>query len=197
MNTENIDTTPFIKNKVSFMLRGMFLSVAGFSITLLSLLNPEIKMMSYSGWLPVISFTLLITGILEILDSFIAKKTPLALVYSNFAIVDLVTGGIILFELHNSPQRLLLLITGYLFIKGSFRITAALQTKILNYQRIIVTGIISLILGLILWFWVSESLAVILMPTFIAIDVLIRGISLMVFSFSLGKLKNNTQEQES
>ncbi len=185
-----ISTTvePFIQHRTLLLVRGLFLSIVGFCVFFLSILSPELKIMSSPSWLPVIALVLITTGILESIDSLVARQTTLFLIYANLAIVDLVTGIIILFELHNDPKSLVILTTAFLFIKGLFRITAAVHTKPPNYKTLIFTGVITLILGLVLWQAVPDNNVVALISICIAIDLTIRGIALVYFSLWLRKL---------
>ena len=179
---------PFIQHRTLLLARGLFLSIVGFCVLILSILSPELKIMSSPSWLPVIALMLITTGILESVDSLVARQTTLFLIYANLAIVDLVTGIIILFELHNDPKSLVILTTAFLFIKGLFRITAATHTKPPNYKTLIFTGVITLILGLVLWQAVPDNNVVALISICIAIDLTIRGIALVYFSLWLRKL---------
>ncbi|HFD13143.1 MAG TPA: hypothetical protein ENJ32_11855 [Crenotrichaceae bacterium] len=186
---------PFIQHRNLLFVRGLFLSVVGFCVFVLSVINPELTIMSSPNWLPVIAFTLIVTGILESIDSIVARKTTLFLIYTNLAIVDLVTGIIILFELYTHPKSLVLLTTAFLFIKGLFRIVAALNTRQPNYKALIITGVISLILGLVLWQGVPENHAVTFISICIAIDLTIRGIALLSFSLWLRTLNKSSVNQ--
>jgi uncharacterized membrane protein HdeD (DUF308 family) len=184
----NTRVQPFIRHRILFLVRGLLLSIFGFSVFILSIANPEFRIMSTTGWLPVIAFVLILSGILESVDSYAARESPIFLIYTNLAIVDLVTGIIILFELHNNPQRLVLLATSFLFIKGSFRIFAALHTRPPNFKGLILTGFFSLLLGVIHWRGMPANGIVAFMSTCLALELTIRGIVLVSFSLWLRKL---------
>lgn len=193
MNETNIDMASFIKHRFLFMLKGIFLASVGLTLAVLCVINQEPRIMTHSSWLPIIALILLVTGVFETINAFVAKKTPIALLYSSLAIVDIVVGIIILFELHNNTQNLVLVAVAYLFIKGFFRISAALQTKMLKYGRIVITGTISVILAYLLWFFVPDSRVLVFIPTFIAIDIMMRGCSLMILAHSLSNLHKEQQ----
>lgn len=180
---------PFISHRILFLVRGLLLSMIGFGVFILSLVNPEFRIMSNSGWLPVIALVLITSGILESVDSYAARQSTIFLIYIHLAIVDLVTGFIILFELHTNPESLVLLATSFLFIKGLYRIFAALHAQPPNFKGLILTGLISLLLGMILWRAMPENGIVAFMSTCLAIELTIRGVALVYFSLWLQKLR--------
>lgn len=181
----NINIKSFVSHRYLFMLRGLFLAVIGAVLCVLCLVNQEPRMMTQSSWLPVIAFLLLLTGGLEIVDALVDRKNPISLIYLSLAIVDLVIGCILLFETNDSIEHIVLLGVAYLLMRGAFRIMAALQVMIFKAGRIVVTGMISIALGIVLWFFIPEQYLVVSMSLFISIDIMIRGLSLMALSYWL------------
>lgn len=188
MNEINPKLEPFIQHRALFLVRGFLLSAIGFCVLVLSIINPNFRIMSTIGWLPVIAFSLIATGVLESIDAYVARKSTVFLVYSHLAILDLVTGIVILFELHNNPKNLALLTTVYLCINGLFRIVAALNMNLPNNKSLILTGFVPFILGLILWQGVPEDTVVAFISSAIALDITMRGFVLVWVSFWFQKL---------
>ena len=102
----------------------------------------------------------------------------------QIGVLDTVVGLIILTELNKSEDKLLLLVSAYLLIKGIFRILAAYSVHFSHFNIATLGGLISVILGMLLWQeWLGKSMWFICFC--LSIDIMTRGWALTWFGIWL------------
>ncbi|MGY6274482.1 hypothetical protein [Methylomonas sp. MgM2] len=179
------DFDHFLSQRNTLLVRGLVLSVAGVILTALSILVPDVRIMyQSSSWLPVVSLVILGTGIMAYLDAYLWRHTKEF--YANLQIgsFDTVFGLIILTELNKSADKLLLLVSAYLLIKGIFRILAAHRVHFSHFSVATFGGLISVIMGLLLWQeWLGSSMWFI--SFCLSVDIMTRGWALTWFGIWL------------
>ena len=129
------------------------------------------------GWL------LIIGGVMEVVHAFWHKR------WAGF-FLDLLTGVLYVvagWMMVNNPQEsallLTLLIAMFLVFEGVFRIVAALAVRYPHWGSVLVNGVISLVLGMLIWRrWPVSGLWVI--GLFVGIEMLLNGWSLVMLSMT-------------
>ena len=129
------------------------------------------------GWL------LIIGGVMEVVHAFWHKR------WAGF-FLDLLTGVLYVvagWMMVNNPQEsallLTLLIAMFLVFEGVFRIVAALAVRYPHWGAVLLNGVISLVLGMLIWRrWPVSGLWVI--GLFVGIEMLLNGWSLVRLSMT-------------
>ncbi len=170
-----------------YSIRGVLMIIIGVIITTLCLIAPNVSIFGERfSWLPLVGTVILILGILRCVDGVIAKTTQGFLLNVQGGILDSVTGFLILFSISGKPETLNLLIVAYMVTQGIFRNVLLSVAHIPNPVSSRVTGIISIVLGILIWIgWPFST------PWFFAfslsIDVSFRGWALIMLASSLRK----------
>jgi len=138
---------------ISVMLIGAFMTLA-------SIIKPDIVILSASGfsWLPISGMLIMSLGILACLDALLAKKQRDVLQNLQVGVLDTIVGLFIIFGVSVHPERLNILISAFLIVRGTVRITLTHALKLPNSLVTSLCGIISVILGICLWLeWPSNA----------------------------------------
>ncbi|MGR8931015.1 MAG: hypothetical protein ACU836_10265 [Gammaproteobacteria bacterium] len=175
----------FLSQRNTLFVRGLVLSVAGILLTTLSVLVPDVRIMyQYSSWLPIASLVIFATGILACMDALIWRSTKEFYANLQVGVFDTVIGLILLTELNKSPEKLVLLVSAYLLIKGIFRMLAAYSLRFSHFSVATFGGLISVIMGVVLWQdWLGKSMW--FMSFCLSIDIMTRGWALTWFGIWL------------
>ncbi|WP_404358478.1 DUF308 domain-containing protein [Methylotuvimicrobium sp. KM1] len=186
----------FLNQRNTLLVRGLALSIAGILLTVLSALAPGVRIMNQnSSWLPIVSIVILVTGFMACYDTFLQRQTKEFYVNLQIGVLDTVFGLIILTELNKSSDKLILLAAAYLLIKGIFRIFAAYSVRFSHFTAATLGGLISVIMGLILWQeWFGASMWFI--SFCLSVDIMTRGWALTRFGIWLKtQYKLNKQDE--
>lgn len=135
------------------MLRGILTMVAGVSLAFAAIFNPDASILNAwdFSWLPAGGLFVLAIGLLECLDGALAKQSRDFILHWQNGILDAVVGGLIVLGISGHPERLSLLIAGYLFARGFFRLVLAQATGIRRKLPSLVGGGLSIGLGSLVW----------------------------------------------
>lgn len=171
------------------------MTIAGFILTLMSAINPNVQIMSQpSSWLPFVAIVVLITGALGCLDAYISRHSKEFYVNLQIACMDTVVGLFLLTELNKSADKLILLAAAYLLIKGLFRFFAAVSVGFSNAESATLGGLLSIVLGVLLWQeWPFSSMWFICFC--LSIDIMTRGWALVMFGVWLRTLHRDSQQE--
>ncbi len=182
-SSQNIDY--FLPQRNSLLIRGLLLTVAGTLLIVFSIIAPDVKIMSQSSsWLPVVALVILSTGLLACVDAYILRHSKEFFVNLQIAVLDTVIGIFLLAELNKSIEKIILLVSAYLIIKGIFRIFAAIRVSFLHANAAIVGGMLSVVLGVLLWQeWPFTSMWYICLC--LSVDIMTRGWALIRFALWL------------
>ncbi|MCK4842557.1 MAG: hypothetical protein KAT04_11865 [Methylococcales bacterium] len=177
----------FTSRPMWYTLRGAAMILIGGGIAGLCLLAPKVYMLGESfSWIPVIGFVVLIVGIFRCIDALATETAQGFLVNMQGGILDIVVGVLVLFSISGEPAQLHLLVVGYLISQGIYRNVLLSVAKIPNQMSNRITGVISIILGMLIWIdWPTSA------PWFLAlslsVDVSFRGWALIILASSLKK----------
>ncbi|MGR9053054.1 MAG: hypothetical protein ACU84J_10435 [Gammaproteobacteria bacterium] len=175
----------FLPQRNSLLLRGLLLSITGTILTLFSVIKPDVQIMSQtSSWLPLVAMVILATGIMASLDAYASRNSKDFFINLQIAVLDTVSGILFLTELNKSEEKFILLASAYLLIKGVFRFFAAIKVGFPHAKTAIFGGLLSTLLGLLLWQeWISSSMWFICFC--LSADITMRGWALTRFGFWL------------
>lgn len=159
---------------------GIALIVIG-AIAVVDSVAVSIASMIVFGWI------LLVAGVIQAVQSYRHRKSGHFLLHVVTAVFSFIVGLILL---RNSLAGLLvvtLLLAAYFIVTGIFRIVAALTVRIHGCRWTLLDGIISLILGVLVWVhWPEAALWII--GLFIGINLITTGLAQVMLALSLRKI---------
>jgi uncharacterized membrane protein HdeD (DUF308 family) len=117
---------------------------------------------------------LAIGGVIEIVHAFRVRSTSGALLHVLAAVLSIVAGFLMMTEPLTGSLALTVLAAAYFLVSGAFRIAAALSVDLPHRGLAVFGGIVSLVLGILVWSEMPGS-ALWLIGTFLGIDLLFRG----------------------
>jgi uncharacterized membrane protein HdeD (DUF308 family) len=158
----------------------------GGGLALLSIVSPNVYMLGKSAsWIPVIGTIVLLVGIMRCLDG-LASETAQGKLYNiQGGILDIVVGFLVAFSTNDEVNYLNLLIVGYLLTQGLYRNVLLSIAKIHNPLPNQITGLVSIILGVMIWIDWPASLWFLAFS--LSVDIIFRGWVLTVLASSLKK----------
>ena len=121
--------------------------------TLACIIKPDIVILSAKdfSWLPISGMLIMSLGVLACLDAFLAKKQRDVLQNLQVGVLDTIIGLFVIFSISGHPERLSILISAFLVVRGIVRITLTYALQLPNSFVTSLCGMISVILGICLW----------------------------------------------
>ncbi|MGB7951617.1 MAG: HdeD family acid-resistance protein [Candidatus Binatia bacterium] len=163
-----------------FLALGIALIVLG-TIALGSALVMTIASVFFFGWLMIIA------GVMEAVHAFWRKRWAGFFLDLLTGILYVVVGWMMVTNPKESALLLTLIIAMFLLFEGVFRIVAALSARYPHWGWVLLNGVISLVLGLMIWRqWPYSGLWVI--GLFVGIEMLFNGWSLVMLSLASRRL---------
>ena len=163
--------------------------VTGTILLICAIVAPDVMMFSVgvsASWLPLSSSLVLLVGVLHSIDAFASERTSLFLLNMQGSIIDIVCGGVILTSIGAEPLTFSLIIAAYLIIQGLFRIIVTFSIKIHNPTSTRIGGVISVLLGLMVWSnWPFSALW--FLSFVLSAEIANRGWVLMCYAYSVNK----------
>jgi len=137
----------------------------------------------------LIGYILLVAGLVSVVGAFFSGNWKNMVLILLSGILYLIVGFMLVTNLKEGVIALTLLLAAFLFVEGFFKIIHAYQVKpAQNWIWILVSGVASVILGIMIWAEFPQSSAFIIGLLF-GIYFLINGFSLIMFSFALKDAK--------
>ncbi|MBX2988271.1 MAG: HdeD family acid-resistance protein [Bdellovibrionaceae bacterium] len=134
----------------------------------------------------VFGILLLIAGGFQVVSSFRFKEWTGVALNLLMAILQIVTGGLILSNPLEATLMLTLVIAMYLIVSGVFRVVWGFSPVARGNGLVIVSGMVSTFLGMMVWAqWPVSGLWFI--GVAIAADLMVDGIQWLAFGFALSK----------
>ena len=159
-----------------YLVFGIVLIVLG-TIALGSSLLMTIASVFFFGWI------LIVGGIMEVVHAFWHKRWAGFFLDLLTGILYVVAGWMIMSNPKESALLLTLVIAMFLVFEGVFRIVAALVVRYPHWGWLLFNGVISLLLGVMIWRqWPYSGLWVI--GLFVGIEMLLNGWSLVMLSLA-------------
>jgi uncharacterized membrane protein HdeD (DUF308 family) len=167
-----------------YLALGIVLIVLG-TIAIGSTFVMTIASVFFFGWL------LIIGGVMAVIHAFWHKRWGGFFLDLLTGILYVVVGWMMVTNTKESALLLTLIIAMFLVFEGVFRIVTALTARYPHWGWVLFNGIISLILGVLIWWqWPYSGLWVI--GLFIGIEMLLNGWSLVMLSLMGRKLPDET-----
>lgn len=142
------------------LLQGIVIGFMGGTLGLASVSSPDAVILNARefSWLPMCGMVILSLGIVECLDAFLAKEMRDFLQNLQVGVLDAVIGGLILFGISGTPQRLSLMIAAYLIVRGIVRIVLVYALHLPNALSTAFGGLVSVVLGIMVFVeWPSTA----------------------------------------
>lgn len=137
----------------------------------------------------LLGYILLVAGIVSIVGAFFSGNWKNLVLILLSGILYLIVGFLLVTNLKEGVIALTLLLAAFLLVEGFFKIINAFQVKTSqNWIWILVSGIASVILGVMIWAEFPQSSAFVI-GLLVGIYFLINGFSLIMFSFALKDAK--------
>lgn len=163
-----------------YLALGIVLIVLG-TIAIGSTFVMTIASVFFFGWL------LIIGGVMEVIHAFWHKRWAGFFLDLLTGILYVVAGWMMVTNPKESALLLTLVIAMFLLFEGVFRIVAAVAARYPHWGWVMFNGVISLILGIMIWRqWPYSGLWVI--GLFVGIEMLLNGWSLVMLSLTGRKL---------
>lgn len=185
--TRSSELKQFTSRPWWYKTRGIAMLIFGGGIATFCIIAPNVYMLGeHFSWIPVTGVIIFLIGFLRCIDAFISESVQGYLLNMQGGILDVVFGLLVLFGINEEPDNLRLLIVGYLVTQGIFRNVLLSAANISNPISSRITGIISIILGLLIWIdWPASA------PWFLAlslsVDISFRGWALIMLASALKK----------
>ena len=167
-----------------YLALGIALIVIG-TIALGSALVMTIASVFFFGWL------LIVAGVLEAVHAFWRKRWAGFFLDLLTGLLYVIVGWMMVTNPGESALLLTLIIAMFLVFEGVFRIVAALTARYPHWGWVLLNGVISLVLGLMIWRqWPYSGLWVI--GLFVGIEMLFNGWSLVMLSLASRRLPDES-----
>ena len=165
---------------------GWFLAL-GIVLVLLGLMALSWSVLTTLVSVAIFGWFLLIGGVLSVVHAFVQRRWGGFFLELFAGILYAVVGVMVVGNPAESAVGLTLLIAMFLMIGGIFRIITALSVRFHHWVWVLVNGMISLLLGLMIWRqWPLSGLWVI--GLFIGIDMIFYGWSLIMLAMAVRTL---------
>jgi len=157
----------------------------GAVVATMCVIAPNVQMLSESfSWIPVVGMIVFVVGILRGVDAYMSKTIQGYLLNMQGGVLDVFVGLLVLFSINGEPKDLVLLVSGYMLTQGVLRNVLISAVTIRNPKSSRITGLISIVLGMLIWSgWPTSE------PWFLAfslsVDVGFRGWALIMLASSI------------
>jgi uncharacterized membrane protein HdeD (DUF308 family) len=133
----------------------------------------------------LIGFVLIIGGIISIIGAFFSGNWKRLLLILLSGILYLVVGVLLLKNPLQGVLTLTILLAAFLLVEGIFKVIHAFQMKPApNWIWLLVSGVASVILGVMIWGGFPQSSSFVI-GLLVGIYFLINGITMVMFSFAV------------
>jgi uncharacterized membrane protein HdeD (DUF308 family) len=174
----------FTANPRWYTILGSAMILLGVVIATLSLLSPNVYMFGrHASWLLVIGVVVLLVGVFRCIDGLASETAQGYLFNMQGGILDIVVGFLVFFSNNATANNVNLLIVGYLLTQGIYRNVLLSFAEIPNPLSNRVTGLVSIILGILVWINWPTSMWFIAFS--LSVDISFRGWVLIVMASSL------------
>lgn len=178
-----------------YTTRGLMMILCGGSVAIFCIIAPNVQMLSAGvSWLPLIGFIVIVVGLLRCVDGVKATSLQGFILNMQGGVLDVVVGGLILFSIGDDPAMLSFLIAGYLITQGLLRNILLTVVKIDNPISSRLTGLVSIILGILIWLDWPTSAAWFLAFS-LCIDINFRGWALLILASSMRNSAAKDEQQ--
>jgi len=167
-------------------IRGKAMLFIGGGVAVLSMIAPNVYMLGGDvSWIPVIGIIVLLVGVFRCIDG-LASDTTQGFMYNiQGGVLDVVVGFLVIFSPNSEVNYLNLLIVGYMLTQGIYRNILLTVAETPNPRSSRITGLISILLGLMIWIDWPASMWFIAFS--MSVDISFRGWAMIAMASSLKK----------
>ncbi len=135
------------------IVQGVITLMVGVFIGAISALSPDIMVFHIRGFslLPLSGLFLLMLGLLECLDAFLAKTQRDVIQNLQVGVLDAVIGTLTILSVSGNVSRLSMMISAFLIVRGIVRIIFVFSLKLPNKVSTAIGGLVSVILGILVF----------------------------------------------
>lgn len=162
---------------ILLVILGIIALVDSVSVTVISML--------FFGWV------LLVAGIIEAVQAFRHRRAGHFFLHALNAVLSIIVGLMLVRHPLAGALVITLLLAAYFTVAGIFRIVAALSVRVRGWGWALADGIITLVLGILVWTqWPVSGLWII--GLFIGIDLIVVGWSEVMLALAARSLRSET-----
>lgn len=173
-----------------YSIQGVVMITVGIIIAALCIVSPDVYIFGEdASWAPVIGIIVILIGILRCIDGLASENAQGYLFNMQGGLLDVITGIIVVLSSDNSVDNLNMLIAGYLLTQGIYRNILLSVSETPNPLANRVTGLVSIMFGIIIWIISPASLWFIAFS--LSIDISFRGWTLISMASSLKEIAGN------
>ena len=167
-----------------YSILGISMIFLGVVIAALSLLAPNVYMFGMdASWFPVIAVIVILVGVFRCIDGLASETAQGYLFNMQGGILDIVVGFLVFFSNSTTANSVNLLIVGYLLTQGIYRNILLSFAETANPISNRLTGMVSIILGIMVWINWPTSMWFIAFS--LSVDISFRGWVLIVMASSI------------
>jgi uncharacterized membrane protein HdeD (DUF308 family) len=161
---------------------GWFL-VLGIALVVLGTVALAVPHLATLTSVMLFAWLVILGGVFEAVAAFSAPKWTGILLHLLSGILGVVVGTLIISQPAAGAGALTLLLASFFFVSGFFRIGTAAMLRFPAWGWAVFGGTVTALLGALIWAqWPSSAVWVI--GTFVAIDLLVRGWTWIMFAFA-------------
>jgi uncharacterized membrane protein HdeD (DUF308 family) len=180
LNPQLTDLEEFRRNTNWFLALGIILIILGI-VALGRSVFVTLASMYFLGWL------LVIAGVVEAVQAFWQRQWGGFFLHLLGGVLYVIVGLMIVANPDLAAMALTLLMALFFLIAGAFRIIGALTMRFPEWRWLLLSGIVTFLLGLLIWRqWPSSALW--LIGLFIGIDLIFTGWSWVMLSLTARRL---------
>lgn len=158
--------------------------IIGIIIATLCIVSPDVYMFGGdASWAPVIGVIVILVGILRCIDGLASENAQGYLFNMQGGVLDIIVGILVVSSTVSDANSLSLLIVGYLLVQGIYRNVLLSVSEIRNPLSNRLTGLVSIILGIIIW--VDSPISLWFIAFSLSADISFRGWTLITMASSL------------
>ncbi|MDT8407581.1 MAG: hypothetical protein RQ715_10065 [Methylococcales bacterium] len=174
----------FTANPRWYSILGSVMIFIGAILAALSMFSPDVYMFGgHASWFPVIGVVILLVGVFRCIDGLASETAQGYLFNMQGGILDIVVGFLVVFSNNTTDNNVNLLIVGYLLTQGIYRNVLLSFSETPNPLSNRITGLVSFILGILVWINWPTSMWFIAFS--LSVDISFRGWVLIVMASSL------------
>jgi len=167
-----------------YTIQGIAMIILGLIIATLCIVSPDVYMFGgNASWAPVIGVVVILVGILRCIDGLASENAQGYLFNMQGGVLDMIVGILVVSSTASDVNHLNLLMVGYLLTQGIYRNILLSVSEIRNPLSNRLTGLVSIILGIIIWIDWPISFWFIVFS--LSVDISFRGWTLITMASSL------------
>lgn len=167
-----------------YTIQGSVMIIFGIIIAILCIVSPDVYMFGEeASWAPIIGIIIFLVGVLRCIDGLASEYAQGFLFNMQGGVLDIVVGMLVTISSDSNVDNLNLLIVGYLITQGIYRNILLSVGDVSNPLSNRITGLVSIILGIIIWIDSPASLWFIVFS--LSVDISFRGWALIAMASTL------------